>query len=509
MHHAKRRPLALPDPVLLDIYCSMKLQSENIPAGPSPILPWLVAIAFFMQMLDGTILNVALPGISRDLGVSALRMQSVVIAYMLTTALFIPASGWLADHFGTRKVFFAAISLFTLGSLLCAMSTSLAFLVASRIVQGFGGALLVPVGRLTILRAYPRVDLVKVLSFVTLPGMVGPLLGPVVGGFLVEYASWHWIFLINLPVGAVGILLTLRYLPDFKEPEAKVFDFRGFLFFGASMVLISVAMEGFGELHLPKVQSTVLCILGMLCMCVYWLRCAVRPHALFSAHLFRTRSFTVGILGNLFARLGVGAIPFLMPLFLQLVIGFSPFMAGVYMIPQALAALTAKRFITPLVKRHGFRRLLGVNTVLQGGIIASFALIGPDTPRYALVLLLLLLGACNSLQFTAMNSLALIDLPQCDAGSGNSLLSVAMQLSASTAVALAAALLDGFGGGAAGARGAEALFPVFHYTFLTLGAVGACSAAIFWQTPPDAGKGGPREACDTEEGDPLPHHPGE
>ena len=208
-------------------------------ARTARILPWLVAIAFFMQTLDGTILNTALPAMARDLAENPLRMQGVVIAYMLTVALLIPASGWIADRFGSRRIFVAAIVLFSLGSLLCALSTSFNQLVASRVLQALGGALMLPVGRLVVLRAFPRSEFVRIMAFIALPGLVGPLLGPTLGGWLVEYASWHWIFLINLPVGVIGCIAALRFMPDLKGPERVRFDTLGFVLFGAAMALLA------------------------------------------------------------------------------------------------------------------------------------------------------------------------------------------------------------------------------------------------------------------------------
>ena len=280
-------------------------------ARTARILPWLVAIAFFMQTLDGTILNTALPAMARDLAENPLRMQGVVIAYMLTVALLIPASGWIADRFGSRRIFVAAIVLFSLGSLLCALSTSFNQLVASRVLQALGGALMLPVGRLVVLRAFPRSEFVRIMAFIALPGLVGPLLGPTLGGWLVEYASWHWIFLINLPVGVIGCIAALRFMPDLKGPERVRFDTLGFVLFGAAMVLITIALEGLGEMHMPHARVMLLLFGGAACMAAYWLRAGRIDAPLFSPTLFHTRSFAVGIFGNLFARLGGGALPFL------------------------------------------------------------------------------------------------------------------------------------------------------------------------------------------------------
>ena len=307
-------------------------------------------------------------------------MQAVVIAYLLTVALLIPASGWIADRFGTRRVFLGAVLLFSLGSLLCALSPSLELLVGARIVQGVGGALMMPVGRLVILRVYPRQDLVRVLSFVTIPGLLGPLAGPTLGGWLVEYASWHWIFLINLPVGLLGCLVAMKLMPDLRSPVPSRFDSIGFLLFGGSMVLISIALEGLGELHLSHLRVVLLLIGGLVLLTAYWLRALRIDKPLFPPSLFKARTFAVGILGNLFARLGSGALPFLTPLLLQVGLGYPPSTAGMTMIPLALFAMVAKPMAKPLLDFFGYRKLLVGNTLILGCLIAGFGLVDQDTP---------------------------------------------------------------------------------------------------------------------------------
>jgi len=454
------------------------------------VVPWLVAVAFFMQMLDTTILNTALPGMARALGVSAFRMHSVIISYMLMTAVLIPASGWLADRWGTRRTFCLGIAFFTFGSGLCAFSQTLEFLVFARAVQGIGGALMTPVGRLIILKAYPRAEFVRLLSFVTLPGLIGPLLGPVTGGFFVQYISWHWIFLINLPVGLLGLIFSLIFIPEMVNKEVGRFDVVGFFLFSASMVLISMAMEGFGELHLPRVEATSLAIGGLLLMCVYWLRGSQTTQTLFSPRLFASKSFAIGITGNLFARLSSGAVPFLNPLFLQLGLGFSPLRSGLFMMPVALGALVSKEIVPTLVDKLGFRTVLTVNTMLLGGVISSFSLVTPATPPILQLLLLACLGTVNSTQFMSMNSFTLIELPQGDAASGNSLLAVTQQISMSMGVTIAATLLGGFTAYYAGTTPAkgETLLTIFHATFIAVGLLALVSTCIFSQANSQLGK---------------------
>ncbi|MCW7540210.1 multidrug transporter subunit MdtD [Aquabacterium sp. A7-Y] len=449
-------------------------------------LPWLVAIAFFMQTLDATILNTALPRMALDLHESPLRMQSVVVAYMLTVALLIPASGWLADRFGTRPVFLSAIALFSLGSLACALSGSLPQLVAARVLQGTGGALLLPVGRLAILRAFPREELLRALTFVTLPGLVGPLVGPTLGGWLVEVASWHWVFLINLPVGLVGAVAASRHMPALPGSADARLDLPGFLLFGAGMVLISLALQGLGEggRRLPALM--LLLAAGSACLAGYWLHAARTPKPLFGLALFRIPTFSVGLLGNLFARLGSGAMPFLTPLFLQVGLGYSPAAAGMTLIPAALGAMFSKAFAERLIKRLGYRRVLVANTLLLAATIASFALVQRGAPQLQLLLQLGLFGIVNSLQFSAMNTLTLAGLDERSASSGNSLLSVVMQLSMSLGVAAAGVLLTAFGGHQQRA-GSAAVVSTFHATYVCVGLLSAMAAFIFAQLQPAEG----------------------
>jgi EmrB/QacA subfamily drug resistance transporter len=387
------------------------------------LLPWLVAIAFFMQTLDGSILNTALPRMAVDLGESPLRMQAVVVAYLLTVALVIPASGWLADRFGTRRIFLAAIGLFSLGSLLCALSPNLGLLVLSRIVQGVGGALLLPVGRLAILRAFPKSELLSALAFVAVPGLLGPLVGPTLGGWIVEIATWHWVFLINLPVGLAGAALSMKYMPDLRNP-VDGFDSRGFGLFSAGLVLVTLALQGLGERAISAAVSLLMLVAGLAAMVAYWLHAVRSERPLFSPALFRIPTFAIGVAGNLFARIGSGAMPFLLPLFLQLALGHSPAGAGMSLIPTALGAMLCKSFAAPLIRRAGYRRVLAVNTVLLGGMMASFSFVGPEWPHGALLAMLGVFGVINSLQFTAMNTLTLGDLGPAEASSGNGLLSV-------------------------------------------------------------------------------------
>jgi EmrB/QacA subfamily drug resistance transporter len=450
----------------------------------TPLL-WLVALGVFMQMLDSTIVNTALPSMAAGLGESPLRMQSVVIAYALTMAMLIPASGWLADRFGTRRTFFSAIVLFSAGSLLCAYSHTLTQLAASRVVQGIGGAMLLPVGRLAVLRSYPRGEFLRAMSFVTLPGLIGPLIGPTLGGWLVQVASWHWIFLINIPVGVIAGAATLRYMPDARSSVSR-FDLVGYLMLSFSMVAISLSLDGLSELGLRHATVLMLMIFGMASFVAYWLHATRVPSPLFPLRLFGVPSYRVGILGNLFSRIGSGSMPFLIPLLFQVSLGFTPVEAGMMMIPVALAAMVSKRMVVPLIRELGYRRVLIGNTVLVGLAMASFAFISAEEPPWLRIAQLAFFGMVNSLQFTAMNTVTLNDLEGDLASGGNSLLSMVMMLSTSLGVASASGLLVTFTSMFGFERGASAL-PAFHATFVCVGLITAASAMIFWQLRPERG----------------------
>jgi len=446
-------------------------------------LLWLVACGFFMQTLDATIVNTALPAMARSLGDSPLGMQSVVVAYSLTMAMLIPASGWIADRFGTRRVYVGAISLFIAGSLLCAASHSLAQLVAARVVQGLGGALLLPVGRLSVLRSFPRSHFLPAMSFVAIPGLIGPLIGPTLGGFLVEVASWHWIFLINVPVGVIGAIATLVYMPDSTLERVARFDLVGYALLAFGMVCVSLALDGLSGLGLHHAGVLIMLIFGLASITAYWLHAARHSAPLFSPHLFSIPTLSIGLLGNLFSRLGSSFMPLLVPLLLQVSMGYSPLRAGMMMLPVALAGITVKKLVTTLITRAGYRRVLVVNTVLLGLLMASFALATPEQAWWVHAVPLACFGAVNSLQFTAMNTLTLKDLDPVHASSGNGLLSMVQMLAISMGVATGGGVLAAFTG-LFGSGSAAQTLAAFHATFACMGLITLASAAIFWQLTP-------------------------
>ncbi len=462
------------------------MTTPDAPAAATPSyrsfrpLLWLVSLAIFMQMLDSTIVNTALPAMARSLGESPLQMQSVVFSYALAVAMFIPASGWVADRYGTRRTFLVAIILFTLGSLACALAQQLQQLVAARVLQGIGGAMLLPVGRLAVMRSVSREQFLRAMSFIAIPALVGPLLGPTLGGWLVEVASWHWVFLINLPIGVAGFVAAMRIMPDHRAERRTRFDLAGYLMLAFGMVALSLALDGISGLGTPHALVMLLAVAGLAALAGYWLHAAGRPAALFPLALFKVASFRIGILGNLFARIGSGAMPLLIPLLLQVGLGMSPMHAGMMMIPVALAGMASKRAAVSLVQRFGYRRVLMVNTVLVGVAMASFLLVSADQPLGWRIAQLAAFGAVNSLQFTVMNTVTLRDLDREQDSAGNSLLSMVMMLATGFGAAAAGSLLAAFSSHLSASHDALA---ALHATFVCVGAITLTSTLIFWQLP--------------------------
>ncbi|WP_353553613.1 multidrug transporter subunit MdtD [Paraburkholderia terrae] len=448
------------------------------------VMLWIVATGFFMQTLDSTIVNTALPAMAKSLGELPLRMQSVVIAYSLTMAVMIPVSGWLADKLGTRRVFMSAILVFTVGSLLCANAQTLTQLVAYRVLQGVGGAMLLPVGRLAVLRVFPAERYLPALSFVAIPGLIGPLIGPTLGGWLVKIASWHWIFLINVPVGIAGVIATFIFMPDSRNPDTAKFDIKGYVLLIVGMVSISMALDGQTEFSIQHATMLMLLILSLGCFVAYGLHATRAANPIFSLDLFKIHTFSVGLLGNLFARIGSGAMPYLIPLLLQVSLGYSAFEAGLMMLPVAAAGMSSKRLVTRLIMKYGYRRVLVSNTVLVGLAMASFSLTSEHQPLWLRLVQLAIFGGVNSMQFTAMNTLTLKDLGTGGASSGNSLFSLVQMLAMSLGVTVAGALLTTFTGLMPRVTTANSL-PAFHATFLCVGLITAATSWIFAQLSAD------------------------
>lgn len=442
------------------------------------LLPWVAAFALFMQTLDSTILNTALPSIAKDLGESPLNLQSIIISYTLTVALLIPVSGWLADRFGTQRVFRIAIFIFTLGSLFCGLSTNLEQLIASRILQAVGGSMMVPVARLVILYAYPKEKLLQVINFITIPAMVGPVIGPTVGGFLVEYVSWHWIFLINIPIGIAVVWLASYSIPNFVN-KVKRLDYIGLLLFGGGLSLLTLLLELTSSDIISVSTALLLLLLAVGLLLLYGWRAKRIDYPLIDLDLFKIRTLRISVFGNIATRLGIGGLSLLIPLMLQVGFGYPAFIAGMIMIPFALSNLIGKSFVVPVVTRLGYKRTLIGNTLLLGTLIASFYFLRSTTPLYVIVGILLVHGLINSVQFTAMNTLALADLTKDNSSEGNSLLAVTQQLAVSFGISIASFILLFFQNTEKLQVGEESR--IFNNSFLVLGIITILSTLVFMQ----------------------------
>jgi EmrB/QacA subfamily drug resistance transporter len=401
------------------------------------LLPWLVAVAFFMESLDTTILNTAVPAISAALHVTPLSMKSVLASYTLSLAVFIPISGWMADRFGTRRVFASAIGIFTLGSFLCGISSNIELLVACRILQGCGGAMMVPVGRLTLVRTFAKSELIRAMSFVAIPGLVGPMLGPVAGGLIVGYFQWRLIFFVNIPIGLLGLLMVYMHLPDYREENTPPLDIVGLILFGSGVALLSYVLEIFGEHTLSVLEILGLLAVAFSLLAGYLLHARGIGYPLLQLGLFRIRTFRAAVSGSFFTRLGIGGVPFLLPLLYQVGLGFSAIQSGLLIMPQAIAAMSTKFLMAKVIARIGYRGVLVSNTVILGLLLALFATIGLRTPVWAIVLLAFCYGMFSSLQYTSMNTLTYADISEEQTSSASSIASTVQQMSISFGVASA------------------------------------------------------------------------
>jgi EmrB/QacA subfamily drug resistance transporter len=452
--------------------------SSTLSAASKRLLPWLVAVAFFMESLDTTILNTAVPAISAALHVGPLSMKAVLASYTLSLAVFIPISGWVADRFGTRRVFATAIGLFTLGSFLCGMSSNIHVLVACRVLQGCGGSMMVPVGRLTLVRTFAKSDLLRTMSFVSIPALVAPMLGPIAGGLIVGYLHWRFIFFLNIPIGLIGLILVYLHLPDYREEHTHPLDTVGLILFGSGIALLSYVLEVFGEHTLSAREISGLLALSLALLAGYWVHAKSLPFPLLQLNLFRIRTFRAAVSGSFFTRLGIGGVPFLLPLLYQVGLGFSPVQSGLLIMPQAMAAMSMKMIMPRLLAALGYRWVLISNTLVLGVLLMVFATIGIHTPVWVIVLQAFLYGAFTSLQYSSMNTLVYADTTDEQTSAASSIASTMQQMSISFGVATAG-LATAFFVPSNTHTGPGEMIHGVHEALITLGALTILSTLVF------------------------------
>jgi EmrB/QacA subfamily drug resistance transporter len=413
-------------------------------------------------------------------------MKAVLASYTLSLAVFIPISGWMADRFGTRRVFSSAIGLFTLGSLLCGLSSNIHVLVACRILQGCGGAMMVPVGRLTLVRTFAKSELIRAMSFVAIPGLIGPMLGPVAGGLIVGYLHWRVIFFINIPIGLLGLYLVYRHLPDYREKHTHPLDVIGLILFGSGIGLLSYVLEVFGEHTLSWPVILGLLLISAVLLTGYGLRATRTQFPLLRLALFRIRTFRAAVDGSFFTRLGIGGIPFLFPLLYQVGLGFTPIQSGLLMMPQAVAAMSLKMTMPSILRRFGYRTVLISNTIILGLLIVLFATIGVGTPVWLIVAQAFVFGFFTSLQFTSMNTLVYADVTEEQTSSASSIASTMQQMSISFGIATASLVTAFFVPDRFHTTAPEMIHGI-HLAFLVLGGLTVLSAIVFWDLKAEDG----------------------
>jgi len=448
------------------------------------IVPLVVATALFMENLDSTVIATALPVIARSLNENPLHLNLAITSYLLSLAIFIPISGWMADRFGARSIFRAAIVVFMIGSMACGLASSLPELVAARILQGIGGSMMTPVGRLILLRSIPKAGLVRAMSYLTIPALIGPVIGPPVGGFIVTYADWRWIFFINIPIGIIGILAVTFLIDNVREEAVPPLDLRGFVLIGLGLAGLIFGCETVGREVLPLNVTFALLGSGAICTAFYLWHSRRVKAPIVDLGLLRLPTFRSSILGGLLFRMGLGALPFLLPLMFQLGFGLSALQSGLLTFASAAGAMTMKFTAGPIIRKFGFRRVLIANALISGVFLMGYSLFRPQTPHLIIFAALLIGGFFRSLQFTAINTLSYADVPSPRMSKATSLASMMQQLSLSIGVGIGALLLHI----TLSLRGASQVGPQdFLPAFLTVGALCVASLTFFLPLPADAG----------------------
>ena len=455
-------------------------------SGGSSLIVTLVAAAFFMENLDGTIIATALPQMARSFGVQPVALSIGITSYLLTLAVFIPASGWVADRFGVRAVFTTAIAVFTAASVVCGMTDGLVPFTAARIVQGIGGAMMVPVGRLAVLRATSKDDLMRAISIITWPGLVAPVIGPPLGGLITTHASWRWIFYLNLPLGLIGIVLAWRFLDTARDPEKRPFDGIGFALCGIAGTAVMYAMELTGRSDAAWLETFAFLLVGALTGAAALFHLRRTSHPVVDLAAFRVKTFAVAMSGGLLFRVSISAVPFLLPLMFQVGFGMDAFRSGLLTLAVFAGNLAMKVVTTPVMRRFGFRSVLLVNGAFAALSLAAMSLLTPTTPYVWIVIVLFVSGLARSLQFTAINTLSFADVPKPQMSGASTLSSTLSQMTMGMGVALGAialrvaAWLHG--------HGTQSVTPAdFSIAFLLVAAVGVVAIVDVFTLDRDAG----------------------
>jgi EmrB/QacA subfamily drug resistance transporter len=450
----------------------------------SRLLPLIIATALFMENTDSTVISTSLPMIAQDLGEDPIALKLAITSYLVSLAIFIPISGWMADKYGAKTVFRTAIGVFMIGSLACAGANSLEGFVFARFLQGMGGAMMVPVGRLVLLRSVPRNELVQALATLTIPALVGPVVGPPLGGFITTYFDWRWIFFINIPIGILGIVLATIFVPNLKEDDTPPLDFAGFLLLGVGLALVMLGLASGGR-HMIPLEVSIGCVaVGAISLALYLMHARRTLHPVLKLDLLKIQTFRISVLGGGLFRVGVGSIPFLLPLMLQIGFGLSPLASGSLTFIAAVGALFMKTLAKRILERTGFRMLLTINALVGASFIAANGLFTPSTPAWLLMLVLFVGGCFRSLQFTSLNAIGYADVSKRDMSYATSLSSVAQQLALSMGVALGAFALET----ASALHGSPTITAGdFAPAFWTVAVISGLSAFMFVRLHPDAG----------------------
>jgi EmrB/QacA subfamily drug resistance transporter len=448
------------------------------------LIPLIVATALFMENMDSTVIATSLPAIAVDIGTNPLTLKLAITSYLLSLAVFIPASGWTADRFGARMVFSIAIAVFMVGSIGCALSSSVTDFVIARIVQGMGGAMMTPVGRLVLLRSIDKSALVNAMAWVTVPALIGPVIGPPLGGFITTYFSWHWIFLINIPIGLLGIFMAMRYIDPIRSDDPERFDLYGLVLAGIGLGGIAFGLSVAGLNLLPWTIVVALIAIGIISMTLYVIHAKRTASPVLDFSLLRLATMRASIIGGFMFRLGIGALPFLLPLLMQVGFGLSPFQSGLVTFASAVGAMGMKTLAARIIRTFGFRNLMTINAVVSSVFLAACALFTVTTPLLLIMIILVVGGFFRSLQFTAINTVAYAEVEPGQMSRATTLVSVNQQLAISAGVAVGAFSVES----TMWVRHVQELdASVFAPAFLVVSIISALSAWFFWQMPDDAG----------------------